>query len=184
MNYDFEEATNASLTSSIEITYDSDFEQRVLTFSEQIAIAKQTEIHHSLDCNNEVKRFSTGIFGEYALEKLLGIDIIDWTVGDSKDYNNPDIPGYRVGIKTVEYGKFPVIFKIHYYPQMICVLRREQRKVHVCGLATVPVLNRYQDIDLIMSPALKARGTKTGFYGFDYLERINSLSDLEVYKKI
>lgn len=44
-------------------------------------------------------------------------------------------------------------------------------------MATSNVLNNYQDDDLILDPNLRARGTKTGFYGFEQLVPI------EVYKK-
>ena len=40
---------------------------------------------------------------------------------------------------------------------------------YICGLATVEVLNKYQSLDLILSPSLRKRGTKTGFYGFHKL---------------
>ena len=65
----------------------------------------------------------TGLLGELALEYTLGIKFIDWSIGKSADYHIPDIPGYKVGIKTVEYGKFPIIFKKNYYPQIICVVK-------------------------------------------------------------
>ena len=55
--------------------------------------------------------------------------------------------------------------------------------VFVCGLADVEVLNRCQDDELILSPNLRRRGTKTGFWGFQFLTPINSLEDLSRYKK-
>ena len=55
--------------------------------------------------------------------------------------------------------------------------------IFVCGLATSNVLNNYQDDDLILDPNLRARGTKTGFYGFEQLVPIKSLNDLSTYKK-
>lgn len=99
-------------------------------------------------------------------------------------YHVPDIPGYSVGIKTVEYGKFPLIFKKNDYPQIICILDPSHYgTVLVCGLATADVLNKYQDDDLILDSKLKARGTKTGFYGLEHLLHIESLNDIDPYKK-
>lgn len=96
----------------------------------------------------------------------------------------PDIPGYRVGIKTVERDKFPIIFKDNSYPQIICIKSTKYNNlIFVCGLATSNVLNNYQDDDLILDPNLRARGTKTGFYGFEQLVPIKSLNDLSTYKK-
>lgn len=48
-------------------------------------------------------------------------------------------------------------------------------------LEAVRLLTR--DDDLILDPNLRARGTKTGFYGFEQLVPIKSLSDLSTYKK-
>lgn len=122
--------------------------------------------------------------GEAALEKILGIPIIDWTIGDSDKYHIPDIPGYKIGIKTVEYGKFPIVFKHNYYPQIICIVdTKKVGNVYVCGMASVEVLNTYQDDSLIIDDKLRSRGTKTGFYGFDFITPIESLDDLEPYKK-
>lgn len=98
------------------------------------------------------KRIITGLLGKYALEQVLGIEIIDWSIGKSKDFNKPDIPEYEVGIKTVEYGKFPIIFKKNDYPQIICIVKKDENTVYVCGLGEVDVLNEYQDDDLIISP--------------------------------
>lgn len=157
--------------------------ERINNFAEQLVKQKQNESHHLTDNGQEFKRKVTGLMGEAALEILLGIEIIDWTLGDSNSYHNPDIPGYNVGIKTVERNKYPVIFKKNRYPQIICVKSNKQKNVvFVCGLATAEVLNSYQDIDLLLSPKLKARGTKTGFYGFEHLTPITSLEDLKQYR--
>ena len=89
-----------------------------------------------------------------------------------------------VGIKTVERDKFPIIFKDNSYPQIICIKSTKYNNlIFVCGLATSNVLNNYQDDDLILDPNLRARGTKTGFYGFEQLVPIKSLNDLSTYKK-
>jgi len=105
--------------------------------------------------------------------------IVDWTVGDSKKYHKPDLRGIGLnfGIKTVDYGLFPVIFKTSYSPEIINISWKN-RYVYVCGLASIDVLNEYQSIDLIKDTRLRSRGTKTGFYGFEHLEHFTSLQDL------
>ena len=162
------------------VLIDPEYVAKIDDFSDQLAKAKEGEAHHIIDGDKAKKRFKTGLLGEAALEKVLGIDIIDWTIGDSADYHTPDIPGYKVGIKTVEKGKFPVIFKKNYYPQVICI-KSDYRDdlVFVCGFASKGTLNLFQDDDLILDPKLKARGTKTGFYGFGNVVPIASLDDLE-----
>lgn len=156
------------------------------SLANQVSTAKSGEAHHQRDNHQELKRFTTGFLGELAMEKLLSIPIIDRKIGESSKYHHPDIPGYRVGIKTVKYGKFPVIFKKNnYYPQIICIRGNSQGRddvIWICGLANQSVLGTYQDDALIVSPMLRQRGTKTGFYGFNALTKVESLTDLEPYK--
>lgn len=140
----------------------------IKAFINDLIKAKQTEQIHQIDNGQEFRRFYTGLLGEAALEILLGIPIIDWNIGISKDYNSPDIKSLSVGIKTVEYGKFPIVFKQNYYPQIIN-LKVDESTILVGGLAGTHVLNTYQSDDLILSPNLKARGTKSGFYGLHTL---------------
>lgn len=144
---------------------------------------KANEQHHLNDNGNEYKRSFTGMLGECAIEKYLGLKFVDWTIGDSNSYHVADISaaGYEVGIKTVELGKMPIVFKKSKKPELICI-KTEENRILLCGLATVNVLNTYQDDKFILSPMLKARGTKSGFYGFHKLKHVSSLSDLEKYK--
>ena len=75
------------------IVIDDEYAERIKEFANRIVKKKATEDIHSVDNGQELKRFTTGLMGEAALEKLFKMDIIDWTVGDSKNYNHPDIPG-------------------------------------------------------------------------------------------
>ena len=113
------------------------------------------------------------------MEKYFGVKFTDWSVGDSSVYNHADMSalGLNVGIKTSELYKFPVIHKKAYRPEFICI-RRAYSTVIICGLATPEVLNACQDDSLILSPYLRQKGTKTGFYGFDRLITVRSLSEI------
>lgn len=156
--------------------------EKIDSFTNQIIQVKQQEKHHKIDNNNEYKRFSTGIMGEYAVEKLLGYPFVDWSVGDSVDYNVADLNalGLNIGIKTVEIGKYPIIHKKAERPEIICI-KRKNDLIIICGLATVEVLNTYQDTNLILSSALRRKGTKTGFYGFEHLIGFSTLEELKQY---
>ncbi len=157
---------------------------RICDFARELSSSKLKESHHQIDDNNEVRRHITGLLGEAAVEKLFGIDIIEWSIGDSEKYHHPDVPGYNVGIKTVEKGKYPIIFKQNDYPQIICIRdTKNSNCVYICGLATPEVLNEYQSDDLIVDDRLRARGTKTAFFGFDKLKEIKSIKDIEKYRK-
>ena len=184
MNYSYKDYVAAYSDRFKRVLIEPEYAESVFCFVKDLIAAKAPEEHHQRDNLNETKRFTTGFLGEAALEKLLGIQIIDWTIGYSGLYHHPDITGYSVGIKTVEYGKFPIIFKNNYYPQIICIRSDKiSNLLFVCGLATKDVLNTYQDMDLILDHNLRARGTKTGFYGFQYLKPISSLKDIQQYNK-
>jgi hypothetical protein len=141
---------------------------KIDSFTKKVINTKKSETHHQSDNSSHYKRFFTGMMGEVALEKYLGIGgIADWTIGDSSYYHKPDLKsiGLNIGIKTVEHGLFPVIFKKSYNAEVI-MIRWKERHVYICGVATKEVLNTYQSDELIMDSRLRARGTKTGFYGF------------------
>lgn len=142
--------------------------------------AKKNEKHHKYDCHKEEKRWFTGFCGEVAIEELLNIEFVDFSVGKSADYHIPDLKKIclNVGIKTVEYGKFPIVPKNSYRPEII-ILKHSDTYYYVCGFATIEILNKYQSDKLILSPELAKRGTKSGFYGFQYLRCFNNLESLK-----
>ena len=156
---------------------------RIDDFVNRIVPQKFLEKQHQADDENEYTRFFTGMMGECAMEKLFHRQFVDWTIGNSRLYQRADLRklGLRVGIKTVEMYKFPVVFKTEWYPELICI-RRNVNTIILCGLATVPVLRKYQDVNLILSPKLKKKGTKTGFYGFEHLIKISSFDDLKRFR--
>lgn len=156
--------------------------KRIEEFVEAVIQAKQNEAHHQVDKHQSYKRFYTGTLGEAAVEQLLGVELIDWNVGNSNAFNQADLRsiGINAGVKTVEYGSFPVI---HVYPKRpeIINVRITDSKVYVCGLATIDMLLKYQDVELIKSPSLRSRGTKTGFYGISELKPFYNLSGLKIH---
>jgi hypothetical protein len=133
--------------------------------------AKSIEMIIVRDSCNSFKRLLNGVIGEMAIEKLLGFNFIDWSIGESKDYARPDLvlSGHNIGIKTVEYGKFPIIPKLNDYTQFINIYRKNDNICFICGLAEPDVLNKYQSDDLVLSDNLRRKGTKTAFYGFEHL---------------
>lgn len=167
----------------VKITLSEEVETKLKAFIKEVIEAKQTEEHHKVDNGQEAKRWYTGFAGESALEKYLDAEYVDLTVGNSKQYHVSDLSklGLDIGVKTVESGKFPIIFKKSYSPQIIVV--KDNTDLYICGMATVNTLNKYQSDELILSPALKARGTKTGFYGFEYLEPFDNIADLRLLTK-
>ena len=154
----------------------------IVSIATSIVEEKEKETAHKKDGLSSLKRFINGLKGEMAVSKYLKIPIINPSAGVSIDFDSPDIPGFNVGVKTVEYEHFPVIPKENTYPQIICICHPTSNNiVYICGLADVNTLNTYQHSDLILDPNLKAKGTKTGFWGFFQLKEV-SKDAIEPYK--
>lgn len=157
---------------AILVTLSDDILNKIDVFTDNLIKVKLTEKSHQFDNLNEKKRWTTGLMGEAALEELLGLQFIDWSIGRSLNYNYPDIIGLNLGVKSVEYPNFPVIFKDNTYPQIICI-KMSNRDVLVCGVATVDVLNMCQADSFIKDRNIRNKGTKTCFAGIEHLISIS-----------
>jgi len=148
----------------------------------KIIKAKDNEKGYSYDNKKMKTRFYTGLAGEMAVQKLIEKKFIDLSVGHSNYYNHADLKniGINVGVKSIRAGNFPVIHKKAKRPEIICIVNSLDT-VYVLGLATKEVLNKYQDDKYILSPYLRKKGTKTCFYGFDYLKEIKNYRDLKKF---
>jgi len=153
-------------------------------FARSVIEEKSKEEHHIIDNDSEYKRFYTGMLGELAVEEYLGILFVDLSIGNSRKYNNADLKsiGLKLGVKTVEYGKLPVVNKNPQYPEIINI-KIDYNKVFICGVATISVLEKYQDDNLILSKKLRERNVKTGFYGLDCLIPISCFKQIKKYNK-
>lgn len=155
---------------------------------ELIAEKKVSESNYKTDKKNIAGRFMTGVMGELAIEKALGVKFVDLgykSVTHSKFFNHPDLKniGLNIGVKTVRNGKSHLVPHINRYPQIIC-LRDSNSSIIVCGVADVKTLNEKQSEDLVLSRDLKnlndkKRGDgrkdsiKTGYYGLEDLIDFN-----------
>lgn len=119
----YEEYVNPFINNFVKVVLNEDKATKIKQFAGEIIKVKEKENHHIVNGYHEEKRFLTGFSGEAALEKLFGIEIIDWTIGESAKYHISDLKsvGYDVGIKTVEFGKFPIIFKNSHHPEIIVI---------------------------------------------------------------
>jgi len=154
-------------------------------FVREVIKEKNKEQHHQIDNCNEYKRFYTGMLGELAIEEYLGVTFVDLSIGNSGKYNRADLKdlGVNIGIKTVEYGKFPVVTKNPTYPEIINI-KFACNKVYVCGVATISILKSHQDDNLILSKKLRERNVKTGFDGINCLIPIKNYYDIKKLRKL
>jgi hypothetical protein len=151
----------------------------VREFAKQFQKAKSFEHIHQIDDEQEIKRYMTGFSAELALEKMLGVKILDNTLGKSENYNHADLKenGINIGIKCAQYGNYPVVFKQPYNAEIVTVLKGN--KVYVCGVASVQTMLKYADDNLILNTKFRARGVKSGFYGFEHLIPFTNLTELK-----
>lgn len=77
MNRSYVEYVTKYSDTYIRVVLDPEYVTRIQKFVTELVEAKAEEAHHKKDSHQEVKRFTTGFLGEAALEKLLGISIID-----------------------------------------------------------------------------------------------------------
>lgn len=151
-----------------------------------IIAEKQKEVVHQLDSAKEFKRWFTGMLGELAVEKFLGVEFSDRTAGNSMNYNIPDMQpcGYNIGIKTARFPNFPVINRNIKTPQIFVFILENPYRAIVTGLADVSVLKENlldpTNDDLVFAKSMLGR--KTAFSKFENLKKIDSIEDLKEYK--
>lgn len=176
----FEDIVKPISSKFIKVTVQDNKIKRITEFVTAVIHKKKNEKHHKIDGSQEFKRFYTGTLGEAAIEELLQKEFIDWSIGESSAFHIADLRklGLGIGIKTVEYGKFPIVHKKVLRPEIINI-KIDDKTVLVCGYASIQALRKYQDDNLILSPLLRKRGTKSGFWGFSELKQFKTFSELE-----
>jgi hypothetical protein len=160
--------------------------------------AKSKEGRFKIDHDRMVKRALTGFLGEACMEELLGVPVLDRDssgrilVGESYTFRKADLSstGLDVGIKTVEWGKFPVIKRNVKRAQVINFMIGE-RTFLAGGYASMPILRHYQKSDFILNKNLRNKRLNNGqlekiaFWGLHQLVPITDLESLRTvyYKK-
>ena len=155
------------------------------------AKAKMKESRFKMDHGRLMERGLTGFLGEAAIEVLLDTPVLDrdrdgrLLVRDSRDFYTSDLctTGLDVGVKTVEWGKFPVIKRNVRRPQMIN-FRIDALTFLVGGFASMKVLREHQTSVYVINEALRNKRMnngqieKTCFWGFHQLQQVRSLKEL------
>lgn len=142
------------------------------------------------DARQIVDRNIIGATGEYAVLKHYGkVEYLDTSIGNSWDYQDPDLwkspknkptlpdPKIPADIKTCKIGNVPLVKRGHITvnldgvrcqcPNIICV--SDFKSVWILGIASPTILKTCVDDSLIKSARNPA---KTAFYGADQLETL------------
>jgi hypothetical protein len=179
INRDYQEDALKVLIKSPYIELDAKDAKFLYAFAQKFQAEKSGESVHQIDNDKEIKRYMTGFAAELAVERLLGVKILDTTFGHSDNYNHADLKaaGLDIGVKCSLLGNYPVVFKKPHNAEIITVLHGT--RVFICGLASIQTMTKFCDEDLILNEKFKARGVKTGFYGFDQLVPFKNLDELK-----
>lgn len=131
--------------------------------------------------NSNIRTFH-GALAELAVDQynglMIGDGVFDQTVGiDSRKFHKPDFSkfGFNLGVKTAQIGNFPTYGKGELdTPQLITIVEHsESIAVYVLGITSATFLKENSDLSLILSPSLREKGTKFGFFGVDFLDIID-----------
>ena len=143
------------------------------------------DAHYLSDDRRLYTRFSSGIAGEFAFVKHLGLDpreYVDVELGSSHDMNVPDFSylNLKLGSKSAHWSNLPMVFSDPKWAELIsirCTYKcLDMDSVYLFGIASVDVQREYSDLELVKDERAYERGTKKGFYGFRYLDPITDTS--------
>lgn len=165
-------------TSGIVIKLTDEKVQKADQWATEVIKAKKTEGHHKTDSRSTHKRFLTGMLGELALEEVLQIPTVNWAIGKSTAFKSPDLKhaGFDVGIKTVNYGMFPLVSKNPTSSEIINI-KISDNEICVVGLVTLEDIKNYTNDDLLFDKNAKKR--KTGFWNLSAAKPFKSLDELK-----
>jgi len=177
----YEQLVKPYLKNGIEILLTPSQLQEINCVASNMGRAKLREVHHLKDAQAEQKRWATGLSGEMAVESYVGVPFVDLRIGDSQNFNCADLAsvGVDLGIKTVEYGKFPVVHTRPLRPEVI-VVKMEPQRLILMGVASLSLLRDPTacSAEYKIHPGLAANPHKTCFIAFDRLCPIGHPMDI------
>ena len=171
----FSEVISPLWNSFLEFNFTEEEITKAKNFSYRLIPEKDKEEGYRIDGEKKFKRNLTGRLGEMACEKYFGVEFCDWTIGKSKKFIEADLKkiGINAGIKTSDWYNFPMVPSNPEHPEVICL--RQEYTSYICGWATVEDMKKYCNIELIKDEQCRAKGTKTAFYGFNFLKDLKDL---------
>lgn len=191
--------TSSTLTTTLPLDYDtwlnpikSRFERITLPdnaddilkpFVNQVVEKKKNEESYIRDPNNTKKRFTTGFGGEMAVGIKLGMNILDFRVGDAAEFEIGDLSTIDlpyIGVKTIEYdsvrNKFPIVLKLAYCSEIMLFKSPKNHTYMVAGIVNPAIIRNYCSRSLIFDPAITK--DKECFYGIPFCQPFSNYADL------
>ncbi|WP_442638085.1 hypothetical protein [Rossellomorea marisflavi] len=158
-------------------------------FAKKVIRLKQKESHHENDGQFEFNRWVVGTLGEVALGKFLGVKIHDNKVGNSENFDVPDLQdalGLRCGVKAFRVDNFPLTNRILYesgrvkrsaYPQVFIGICTKKKVAYLYGVATVDDLAENERMEE-NEQFIKDRNASKRKVAFTQLETISCFHDV------
>jgi len=146
---------------------------------DKIIKKKMTEPHHQKDPIKEEKRWRTGLYGEAAVCKFLGLDfteVLDLSVRCSQEFSSDlSQAGYAVGVKSVCWGNYPLMYPNRQGSSPEVIVFREtsndREMFYIAGLSSPNDLtdpNNFR-IEFVRTHAARDKG-KSAFIAMDKLQ--------------
>jgi hypothetical protein len=165
------------------ITLPDDADDILKPFVDQVVEKKKNEESYKQDPNNTKKRFTTGFGGEMAVGMKLGMNILDFRVGDAAEFEIGDLSTIDlpyVGVKTIEYdsvrNKFPIVLKLAYCSEIILFKSPKKHTYMIAGIVTPDIIRTFCARSLIFDPAITK--DKECFYGIPFCQPFSNYADL------
>ena len=137
--------------------------------------AKTGEFRYEKDPTKKAKRITTGDLGELIVCKLLKYKCVpDLRVGDSSEFNHPDIKKLGIGVKSVNAPLAHMINRNIDHPQVLITFEKDVAVVN--GLFTPDILRNNLDDSLVESEG--ALEWKSGFNRYDLGKQFSSVEEL------
>lgn len=125
-----------------------------------------------------IENFKLQIYGVIALEKLLNIELIDWSKTNPKRYNPTiKIKNKLYDVIMSEYGELPVIKKTSKRGALLTI-KKNDKDIWICGFADTNILNNNQNDKYLKIQMRKDIENLTCFTGFDRLRSFKNLQEL------
>ena len=170
-------------SSFIRIDLPTDSVNLLNAFVKEVVEKKKDEESYKRDPINTQKRFTTGFGGEMAVGLMLGMNIMDYRVGDARHFAMGDLSTIglpHIGVKSIEYDtklhKFPIVHKLAIRSEIIVFKSSLSHSYLIAGLATPDVLRMFCSRDLVKDDNITK--DKECFYGIPFCRSFSSYEDL------
>jgi hypothetical protein len=154
----------------------------------QIEEAKKSEVGYKNDGEGIYFRHLYGLYAEKAIEKKFDIKFIDYTVGNSAEYDHGDLKNVgcsHVGVKglVLNYNNqnFHLITRVAIKCEILVFLEKlpeGEIKCYIAGMYTPDVLREYNTREGVKEGISLTKGY---FYGICKYKKINSYNHIKKY---